>query len=590
MTIDLGFAWMTLPSGTEVSIVDVPGHERFIKNMLAGAAGVDVALLVVAADEGVMPQTREHLDILDLLDVRHGVVALTKVDLVEPEWLDLIREDVANTLEGTSLTDQAIVPVSAVSGEGLAELLAALDDALAAGPPARDRGRPFVPVDRVFSIAGFGTVVTGTLHDGVLTEGAEVEIIPERRRSRIRGLQSHDARVPVSGPGARVAMNLQGVSTDEVKRGDVVAGKGAVMVTTRIDAKVRVLASSPVALRHNMWTSVHLGADERSAAVTILGAAAIEPDTAGWVQLRFKEPVAATRDQRLVIRLPSPARTVAGGVVADVSPRHRRSDSHAVELLTDLLSPVPEVALMASLAGDRPRAAEEIAFRSGLSTWDASARLRGLVEAGEVHAVGDRFITATRWEQIMARVHAAVHGYHASQPLRHGMSKEELRSRIGWRFAGWADLVRALVDAGVLREHGPAVSLLDHAGGIAGRRGDADAVLARLRANPYAPPSGSLLCQGMDADLALLSAMVAEDEIVQVDTGLYFERAIYDDMVRRIVELIARDGSVTVAMVRDLFGTSRKYALSLLEHLDDEHVTRRNGDVRGLGSKAPSRA
>ncbi len=590
MTIDLGFAWLTLPSGTEASIVDVPGHERFVKNMLAGAAGVDVALLVVAADEGVMPQTREHLDILDLLGVRDGVVALTKSDLVEPEWRELVRGDVVSALDGTSLAGSAIVPVSSITGEGVQALLAALDDALAAGPRPQNRGRPFVPVDRVFSIAGFGTVVTGTLHDGALDEGAEVEISPGQRRSRIRTLQSHQTRVPSADPGARVAINLQGVSLEDVKRGDVVASKGSVVATARIDAKVRVLPSSPLALQHGVWVSVHIGAEERSAAVTILGAAEIEPDTTGWVQLRFKEPIAATRDQRLVIRIPSPARTVAGGVVADVSPRHRRSDQQALERLTDLLSPLPDVALMAALEGDRPRSAEEVAFRSGLSSRDAAASVSRLVEAGEVRAVGQRYITSTRWTRITIRVQEALRDFHANQPLRRGMSKEELRSKIGWRFGNWAEVVRTLVKAEILHEDGPSIALPQHGGGTSSRRGDADAVLRLLKADPYAPPSGSLLLKCTGADDSLLSAMAVEGEIVRVDFGLYFERGVYDDMVRRIVEVIRRDGAVTVATVRDLFGTSRKYALSLLEHLDDEHITRRNGDVRGLGSKATSRA
>jgi selenocysteine-specific elongation factor len=558
--------------------------------MLAGAAGVDVALLVVAADEGVMPQTREHLDILDLLGVRHGVVALTKADLVDPEWLDLVNDEVRSLLETTSLQGSEIVAVSSVTDEGVPALLTALDEALMAGPPPRDRGRPFLPVDRVFTISGFGTVVTGTLHDGALDEGADVEVSPRKRRARIRSLQSHKTRVTSAGPGARVAINLQGITADELNRGDVVATKGSLLATTRVDAKVRVLASSPVALRHGMRASAYIGAEERSGAVSVLGASEIEPGAAGWIQLRFEKPIAATRDQRLVIRLPSPARTVAGGVVADVSPRHRRSDPQAIERLADLLSPEPDVALRAALQGDRPRSIDEIAFGSGLTLPDASASLARLTEAGEVQAVGERYITSSRWKDLTARVQQTLREYHAGQPLRRGMSKEELRSRSNWRFPDWPAVVRALVEAGVLREDGPLVALPEHGGGTSSRRGDADAVLRLLSTDPYSPPSGSSLLHGAGADDALLGAMVAEGEIVKVDSGLYFERGVYDDMVTRIVDVIVRDGVVTVATVRDLFGTSRKYALALLEHLDGERITRRSGDERVLGSKAPSRA
>jgi selenocysteine-specific elongation factor len=590
MTIDLGFAWLTLPSGMEASVVDVPGHERFVRNMLAGAAGVDVALLVIAADEGVMPQTREHLDILDLLGVQEGVVALTKSDLAEPEWLELVREEVEELLAGTSLASSPIVPVSSTTGEGVPALLAALDEALAAGPTPRDRGRPFVPVDRVFTIAGFGTVVTGTLHDGSLAEGAEVVLMPRRERSRIRTLQSHRSRVASAGPGARVAMNLQGLSTERVQRGDVVATDGAVAPTRRLDASIRVLPTSSVALRHGMSVAVHIGSAERSATVAVLGASEIEPGSVGWVQLRFDDAVASTRDQRLVIRLPSPARTIAGGVVADVSPRHRRSDPRAIERLTNLLSPRPEVAVMAASQGDRPYSAEEIAFRAGLALAESTACLHQLMDSGKAIPVAQRYLTPARWTRLTQSAQEALREYHTRFPLRRGMSKEELRSQVGWRFTDWSEVVHAMVDAGVVRENGPSVALPGHGGGTSSRRSDADAVLEKLKADPYAPPSGSVLIAGTAADESLLSAMVAENEIVRVDAGLYFERGAYDEMVRRIVESIARDGAVTVASVRDTFGTSRKYALSLLEHLDDEHITRRNGDARTLGSKAPSLA
>ena len=590
MTIDLGFAWLTLPSGVEASIVDVPGHERFVKNMLAGAAGVDVALLVVAADEGVMPQTQEHLDILDLLGVQYGVVALSKADLVEPEWLELVCEEVSSVLDRTSLRGSALVPVSSSTGEGIPTLLAKLDQALAAGPSPRDRGRPFVPVDRVFSVSGFGTVVTGTLHDGALAEGSEVEVNPGKRKTRIRTLQTHEAHVVRADAGSRVALNLQGLSTHEVARGDVVAPRGAVVSTSRLDASLRVISSSPVPLRHGMHASVHIGAAERVAIVSILGAGEIEPGATGWAQLRFAEPIAVTRDQRLVVRLPSPARTIAGGVVADVSPRHRRSDPRALEHLANLLSPDHDVAVLAALEGDRPRSAQELAFRSGLSTQSTDQALARLVQSEAVHPVGAQYLTTRRWQNLEERIRSALNAYHALHPLRRGMPREQLRERVGWRSDFWADVVTAQAREGLIREEGASVALAGHTGGISSRRDDADAVLQQLRAHPYAPPSATELKQMRGIDDALLRAMVAEHEIVKVDEGLYFDREVYDGMASQIVDVIERESTITVAAVRDLFDTTRKYALALLEHLDDERITRRSGDARVLGSKAPSRA
>ena len=590
MTIDLGFAWLTLPSGREASIVDVPGHERFVKNMLAGAAGVDVALLVVAADEGVMPQTREHLDILDLLDVRQGVVALTKADLVDSDWLDLIRDDVRTVLRGTSLQGSPMLAVSAVTGSGLPDLLQALDQKIAAGPGRRDRGRPFVPVDRVFSVTGFGTVVTGTLHDGSLWEGQDVVIEPGARQTRIRTLQSHRAHVAEAGPGSRVALNLQGVSTQEVARGDVVEPPGSVVVTSRLDARVRVLPTSPIALRHGMSVSLHLGAAEVDATTIVLSGAEIEAGSAGWVQFRLRAPLAAARDQRLVVRLPSPVRTVAGGTVVDLTPRHRRADGRALRRLDDLLSTEPATVVRAALDFERPATLDEAAFRCGLSGEATHAAVQQLLNAGEVRRLGTRYLLTDRWNRVAERARTALVTFHAEFPLRPGMSREELRSRAGWRYPDWPEVARALTEAGTIREVGPLVSLPDHAGGTAGRRADAEAVLQCLVKDRYSPPSGARLLAESGADEALLAAMVVEGEIVRVESGLYFDRATYKTMVERVVESIRRDGPIAVATVRDMFGTSRKYALALMEHLDDERITRRQGDLRGLGSRAQSHA
>src|SRR6266542_3134206 len=277
MTIDLGFAWLTLPSGREISIVDVPGHERFIKNMLAGVGGIDAALLVVAADEGVMPQTREHLDILTLLGIERGLVALTKKDLVDPEWLELVSDETAEALKTTSLASAKIVPVSALGGDGLPDLLSALDALLEQTAPKRDVGRPRLPVDRVFSLGGFGTVVTGTLLDGSLKLGQELEILPSGLKTRARGLQSHKEKVELAPPGRRVAINLGGVSTEEVQRGDVVAAPGALNATSAVDVRLRLLPDAPRPLANATSIGFHTGTAEAVGKVTLLDRDARKP-------------------------------------------------------------------------------------------------------------------------------------------------------------------------------------------------------------------------------------------------------------------------------------------------------------------------
>src|SRR5438874_1147326 len=295
MTIDLGFAWLTLPSGRTISIVDVPGHERFIKNMLAGVGGIDAALLVVAADDGVMPQTREHLAILDLLAVRRGVVAITKRDLVEPEWLALVQRDIVETLAPTTLAGSPMIACSAVTREGLPQLLQLLDAAIDDLPPKRDIRRPRLPIDRVFTISGFGTVVTGTLVDGTLSTGAEIEVVPGELRGRVRTMQSHRDTVECALPGTRTALNVNGIGKDELRRGMILTTPGWLTAATAVDMRLRALADLAHPIRHNMKVSFHSGADEANAHVRLLDADQLFAGDVGWAQIRLETPVAVVR-------------------------------------------------------------------------------------------------------------------------------------------------------------------------------------------------------------------------------------------------------------------------------------------------------
>ncbi|HEU5368442.1 MAG TPA: selenocysteine-specific translation elongation factor, partial [Ktedonobacterales bacterium] len=350
MTIDLGFAWLRLPGGREVSIVDVPGHESFIKNMLAGVGGIDLALLVVAADEGIMPQTEEHLAILDLLRVSRGVVALTKCDLVEEDWLELVREEVAARLSTTTLADAPILPVSAYTGAGLPELLAALDALLETTPGRQNLGRPRLPVDRVFTIQGFGTVVTGTLLDGAFSVGQEIEILPQGLRARIRNLQTHKTSVETAQPGGRAAMNLAGIAKTDLARGDVITLPGRLRPTTLLDARFELLESAPRPLPHNAEVDLFVGAKEVRAHVRLLDSDELQPGERGWVQLRLAEPVAVARRDRFILRIPSPSLTIGGGEIIDTQPRHHKRRQPAALAALDILERgAPEEVMFAAL-------------------------------------------------------------------------------------------------------------------------------------------------------------------------------------------------------------------------------------------------
>ena len=387
MTIDLGFAWLTLPSGEPVGIVDVPGHRDFIENMLAGVGGIDAALFVVAADEGVMPQTREHLAILDLLGVRNGVVALTKMDLVEDkEWLELVQLDVTELLEGTVLADAPMVPVSVRTGQGLQALLEELDRLVENVPPRSDLGRPRLPVDRVFTIAGFGTVVTGTLIDGSLQVGQEVEILPQGLKARVRGLQTHKEKIERAVPGSRVAVNLTGVSKDEVQRGDVVTTPGWLRPTTLVDVHLRYLDSATRPLRHNAALKFFSGSAEVMAKGRLLDREAIPPGGDGWVQLRLAEAVALARGDRFIVRQPSPAVTVGGGQVVDPHPRrrYRRFRSEVTARLETLARGSPEEILLQSLEAGQPCQVGTLLERSGLAMEEADQALQQLLDSDQV--------------------------------------------------------------------------------------------------------------------------------------------------------------------------------------------------------------
>lgn len=587
MTIDLGFAWLTLPSGAEVSIVDVPGHERFVKNMLAGVGGIDVALLVVAGDEGVMPQTREHLDILDLLQVRQSVIALTKSDVADPELLDLVREEVSEVVQGTLLERSPVIPVSTVSGEGLPHLLRALDSAVASAPDPPDHGRPYVPIDRVFTIDGFGTVVTGTLHDGALRAGQEVVVSPTGLHARIRSMQTHKRQATEAIPGTRAAINLVGISKDQLTRGDVLSTSGVVNAVRRVDARVRVLNDSPISLTHGAEVVAHIGSAERLTQISILSGEEIPAGESGWVQLRFRSAVAVVPGLRFILRIPSPARTIAGGTVVDVAPRHRRGDLDAVIRLRNLTSENRDQVVLAALQGTKARSLDYLTMRTGLNDQETRIRLGDLIQRKQVIRLGSAYLTQDDWTRLSARIVAGIAEHHAARPLRKGMPKEELRSRLGVPADLWQPALMAMVESGMIRSEGSVVALTNHFGGSTDKPVETARILEILSRNPYAPPPLSEILSDTGASNELLHALIEEGKVVRVDESTGFERGAYDRMVETVMALIERDGSTTVGEVRDALSISRKFSLAVLEYLDSTRVTKRIGDTRVKGQRAP---
>ena len=572
MTIDLGFAHMTLPSGREIGIVDVPGHARFMRNMLAGAHGLDAVLLVIASDEGVMPQTREHLDIVDLLEVRRGLVVLTKADLVDGEWLSLVRDEVTAAVKGTSLEGSPVLPVSAVTGAGLPELVAALDQLLESSPPRADSGRPRLPVDRVFTMSGFGTVVTGTLVDGSIGVGDEMEVVPGGRFVRVRGLQRHNEKVEKVGPGSRVAANLIGVDKKDLIRGDILALPHSVEPARRIDATIRVLASAPQPVRHGAELLLHTGTVEVGSRVIVLDGDEIAPGATGWVQLYLDRPIAAAAHDRFVLRVPSPAMTVAGGSFVDVAPRkHPRHDSAVRE------------SLVRRAAGNVLQ--EELRkYPRGVAVGAllrATVAPQADVDKLQARRLGEWIFSDEAWQSIGARAAQELDAYHGAYPFRPGMAREELRSRLGVPAASFGAIVKGLVEDGRLVERDGSLAAPAHHVAIE-TTGPALELVRLLDSQAFAPPSLTDAMQQTGANEELVRALAQRGDIVRVSDDIAFSKSAYESAVAMVKEIIAANGSVTVAQLRDRMSASRRPVLALLEHLDAQRVTRRVGDARTL--------
>lgn len=602
MTIDLGFAWteLVMPGGrTEsVGIVDVPGHIDFIKNMLAGVGGIDAAMLVIAADEGVMPQSREHLAILDLLAVPAALAVITKIDLVdEPDWLDLVELDVHELLEGTQLAGAPVVRVSAATGAGLAELRAVLATLLADLPPRRDRARPRLPIDRVFSLSGLGTVVTGTLSDGRFAVGEPVSVLPEGRTARVRGLQTHKQQIWAGEPGSRLAINLAGIGADEVRRGDVVVKPGTLTPSTLIDVRFRLLADAARPLAHNQRVDFFAGAAELAAHARVLGAEHIAPGAEGFLQLRLERPAVVVAGDRFILRQPSPSATLGGGVVLSPQPqrRWRRLDPAVLARLETLSKGTPDEVLRQILARQPLATPRELLLRSDLDAAEATTALAELQAGGTLQTLAPdggepALLTLEAWNGLLAGLDELLSQYHGQFPLRRGMPRGEVRSRVQALLPGcqlsvriFNALLTAAAAAGRLGADDAVVWQGDFAPALTvQQQAMGDALLAAYAAAPFAPPNlqDSLRMLGDDAEL--LAMLVSQGRLLRIGGDVLLRSADFAAMVEGIQAHLRTHGAITLAETRDRFQTSRKYAQAVLEEMDARRITRREGEARVL--------
>ncbi len=594
ISIELGFAFLTLPDGIQAGIVDVPGHERFVKTMLAGVGGIDLVILVIAADEGVMPQTREHLHICGLLQVKRGLVALTKADLVDEEWLEMVRADIGETLKGTFLAGCPVVPCSATTGLGLAELLQAIQTQAAMAEPKRAEGTLRLPIDRVFTIKGFGTVITGTLWSGTLQVGGEVAILPGDLRSRVRRLQVHGQTVEQAVAGQRTAVNLPGVEVSQIERGDVLCAPGVLRPSEAFDATLSLLADAPRALLNRARIRFHLGTSERLARVVLLDREELRAGEQTYVHLRLESPSTALPRDRYVIRSYSPAVTIGGGSILDPNPpRERRARAKMIEHLRILEqgSPSDRVERHLLAAGFTPATPEELRARGDLEPAAVADSLRALAAKGTAILVGVKgeagALHAERVAQLEKETLGRLAEFHAKEPLKDGLAKEELRSKLpaqltpatfGWMLARLIEAKRIAVERDKVRlaEHRPTLSAAEEAMKAK--------IEAAYRAAAFQPATPDGVLASLQAERKLAQAvfrrMVDDGILVKVKEDIFLHRESYQEIRQRVLAHFESQPRINVGTMKDLFGVSRKYAIPFLEHLDDIHVTRRQGDER----------
>ena len=593
MTIELGFAWLKLPGGEEIGIVDVPGHRDFIGNMLAGVGGIDAVMLIIAADEGVMPQTREHLAILDLLQVSQGLIVISKTDMIDdPEWLELVEFDIRKIVSGTSLANAPIIRVSSKKKVGLENLLISLEEVLQKCPERIDYGRPRLPIDRVFSISGFGTIVTGTLSDGSLFTGEEVEIFPSQKKGRIRGLQNHKNKEEQAIPGSRTAVNISGINTDEIRRGDILAHRNQYKPTRMMDVSCRLLPDLSGPLKHAAEVKIYLGTAEIMAKVRLLGTERLDAGQKGWLQLELNEPTLAVRGDRFILRRPSPGETIGGGVVVEPFPksRYKRFSKDIIKKLEILAKGTPNDILYNACSAYGPAPLTQVILKTGLNQTEANTAFLELINSGKIVSLEinppndpkqNTVITNERLSSINDQIELIIKDFHKSYPLKPGMAREELRNRLKLETSVFNMIIRRLNKEGKIFEKGSLVGEVDFKIQFTlEMENNRKRLLEILSQNPFSPPSIKECIAVVNEDV--FQAMVEMGDLVKVSPDVVFRKVDFDEMVSEIKSFINKNGQISVAETRDLFKTSRKYVLALLEYMDSKGITIRDNDIRRL--------
>ena len=595
ITIELGFAWLDLPSGQRLGIVDVPGHEKFVKNMVAGASGIDIVAMIIAADEGVMPQTKEHLDICSLLGVNHGLVVMTKIDMVDEEWLEMVTDDVREFLKGTFLEEGPIVHVSAVTGEGLPEFLETLEALCQVIPERVSSGLFRLPVDRVFTMKGFGTVITGSLVSGKVGVGETVMIYPSGIQSKVRGIQVHGQKADQAMASMRTAINFQGIDRAAIARGDVVGGVNTLKPSYMIDGLLLYLSSNEKALKNRTKVRFHTGTSEILGRVILLDREELSPGDRAVAQFRLDSPLAVVKDDRFVIRSYSPVRTIGGGHILDPIPRkHKRFKESLVTELKNLAESSPQhiIDYHVKESGISGLSFSELRLMTNLSEKDLEEHLQQPLSQRTIIQV-DRenrtFIHGFVFDGLRQKALEVLEGYHKEHSLQAGMSKQRLMSTL----SPWLSnklfnlLIQDLSRSNAVVQEKEIVRLSEHEVALGADQEDIRHKIEQTYLQsglqpPYFKDLVASLGKNSSHTKEILMHMLEGGILVKVKEDLYFHSRVIDDLKKGLVSYLKENGEITTPQLKEMTGVSRKYTIPLIEYFDTTKVTIRVGDIRRL--------
>lgn len=596
ITIDLGFANLPNEAGLHIGIIDVPGHEKFVKNMLAGIGGIDLVLMVVALDEGVMPQTTEHFEILKMLHIRRGILVLTKCDLVDEEWAQLVEADVEDMVKGSFLEGAPAIRVSSYTGENISRLCDMIIGMVSDLGARREEAELFrLPVDRVFSMEGFGTVVTGTLQEGRVTAGQEVMLYPQERLVRIRGIQSHGQREESAAAGQRTALNLQGIKKEEIGRGDVLAYPGSLVRSILVDVKLSIFKTSERELKTGDRVHFNYGSAQSIAKVVLLDADRLGPGESAYAQLRFDEPIVTKRGDRFIIRFLSPVETFGGGIVLDAAPvRHKRGDEGALAALKVKESGEEREVMELMIREDSRNfpSKSRIATAMNISRAQTEFMTGKLKEAKRILVLADdSVIHMDYWKEIASYGEELLAVYHRENPISEGMDKEEFKSRLNEQFRlgdirRSAVLLAELVKRMVVKTQGTSVAGRDFSAEYSQElRGMLEQIREKYAgAGLEAPLTADVLNLFKDKNRAkqIIADMHKNGSLVKLNPASYMDSRAFEQVVKNLRTYMEANGEITLAQFRDMCGTSRKYAVQLLEYMDKKKITKLVGDKRVL--------